>query len=211
MGRSTLGENIITNCNRGGVIFWYSNNNIISANNITNNDGDGVYLGYSSYNSISTNNITNHDRGIWLLETSNNNIFSGNTITNNFYYGIRIQSSSNYNSISANNITNNDGDGVYLFRCNNNTISGNNITNNGKGVHLNARENTNEFYLNNFVNNTIQVEHYGVATWNKVSKGNYWDDYTGVDDNQDGIGDTPYIIDENNQDSYPLINPHISP
>jgi len=68
----------------------------------------------------------------------------------------------------------------------------NNITNNGKGVHLNAKENTNEFYLNNFVNNPIQVEHYGVATWNKGSQGNYWNDYTGVDKNKDRIGNYPY-------------------
>jgi uncharacterized protein (DUF2141 family) len=52
------------------------------------------------------------------------------------------------------------------------------------------------------------------------SGGNYWSDYGGTDDksgpNQDqpgsdGIGDTPYIIDENSEDNYPLINPWSSP
>jgi len=48
------------------------------------------------------------------------------------------------------------------------------------------------------------------------SGGNYWDDYDGVDNfngpgqnmsGSDGIGDTLYFIDWNNQDNYPLMNP----
>jgi hypothetical protein len=48
------------------------------------------------------------------------------------------------------------------------------------------------------------------------SGGNYWSDYTGVDlysgpyqneTSSDGIGDTPYDIDENNVDHYPLMKP----
>jgi len=36
---------------------------------------------------------------------------------------------------------------------------------------------------------------------------NYWNDYNGTDNDGDGKGDTPYIISENNQDNYPLMNP----
>jgi len=38
------------------------------------------------------------------------------------------------------------------------------------------------------------------------SGGNYWSDYAGVDADGDGIGDPPYVIDENNTDRYPLIS-----
>jgi hypothetical protein len=38
------------------------------------------------------------------------------------------------------------------------------------------------------------------------SGGNYWSDYTGLDLDEDGIGDTPYIF-VGNQDNYPLMRP----
>ena len=34
--------------------------------------------------------------------------------------------------------------------------------------------------------------------------GNYWSDYTGVDDDRNGIGDTPYCIDTD-KDYHPLV------
>ena len=43
------------------------------------------------------------------------------------------------------------------------------------------------------------------------SGGNYWDNYTGVDSNHDGIGDTPYIIDADNVDNYPLMETWVVP
>jgi hypothetical protein len=41
--------------------------------------------------------------------------------------------------------------------------------------------------------------------WDNGAEGNYWSDYTGVDSNHDGIGDTAHIIGGNNTDRYPLM------
>jgi hypothetical protein len=67
-------------------------------------------------------------------------------------------------------------------------------------------------YHNNFINNTFHIEtdeSNGIC--DNGIEGNYWDVYTGVDNNGDGIGDTPFVIYENNQDNYPLMNQWIPP
>ena len=45
--------------------------------------------------------------------------------------------------------------------------------------------------------------------WDNGAEGNYWNNYNGTDTNGDGIGDTPYAIDANNMDNYPLVAPFI--
>lgn len=45
--------------------------------------------------------------------------------------------------------------------------------------------------------------------WNSSypAGGNYWNKYNGTDADGDGIGDTPYVIDENNIDYHPIMAP----
>jgi parallel beta-helix repeat protein len=101
-----------------------------------------------------------------------------------------------------------------------NIISGNEIAKNKEfGVGI-AESSDNIFYHNNFTDNPCQVTcgRRSINIWDDgyPSGGNYWSDYTGVDlfggpyqnmTGGDGIGDTPYIIDANNQDRYPLMAP----
>jgi nitrous oxidase accessory protein len=74
---------------------------------------------------------------------------------------------------------------------------------------------SNLFYLNNFVNNTIQAQlDFSVLDrWDNGTYGNYWSDYIGNDSNHDGIGDTPYLIGGFNVDQYPLMSdpPSLTP
>ena len=42
--------------------------------------------------------------------------------------------------------------------------------------------------------------------WDNGCEGNFWSNYNGTDLNRDGIGDTPYIIEANNTDRYPLMS-----
>jgi nitrous oxidase accessory protein NosD len=82
----------------------------------------------------------------------------------------------------------------------------------------------NKVYLNNFINNTDNVDSHGSTNiWNSPLEitytydgttyesyvGNYWDDYEGTDAEGDGIGDTDYSIDskEDENDDYPLMMP----
>jgi parallel beta-helix repeat protein len=230
---SVSGNNVTANYH-AAIYLDSSSNNIVSGNNITANDYDGIYLEYSSDNNISGNNIANNAyvcieldfssnnnsvtgnnitannvAGIWLAYSSDNSL-SGNNIANNLY-GIFGYSSSN-NIVSGNNIANNQ-DGIYLeYSSNNNTVSGNNITaDNLYGIWLDSSSNINTIYHNIFMNDSGQAYSSGSTNvWNDgyPSGGNFWSDYNGTDGNGDGIGDTPYVIDANNTDPYPLMAPY---
>jgi len=220
-GFNNISYNIIRNCDYFYAIeLINSSNTIISRNFITANKQTAVYLFNSSGNVLSENNITYNEVGISIsgstfdpLFSSGNTVF-GNNITNNSVMDISLYRSPS-NIISQNNIANSP-IGIHIIDdpSINITIRENNITNNTIGILFSSNSLDNTIYHNNFVNNTQQVNTpYSVSVWDDgyPSGGNYWSDYSGVDANHDGIGDTPYQIDSNNADNYPLMTSYIIP
>ena len=142
-------------------------------------------------------NIKNFSIGVWLWTT--NNTFTGNAITENI---LGILLSAPNNSITGNYLANNE-DGVF-FGAN---TPGNIPTN----VTLSR---------NCFIDNLRQLsgcvcaeynETEDLHTWDNGKEGNYWSDYNGTDNNNDGIGDTAYVVDVLNKDRYPLMQIPVTP
>jgi parallel beta-helix repeat protein len=205
---NTLSSNLES---ASGIELWSSFNDTIAGNSITSGYF-GIGFWDSRNNEIIRNRISGGGRdGIWFDNSSSNYILY-NEVTGNLAMGIALQNSPN-NIIRGNNISSNGNDGISLwFHSVGNRIFENNITANRMyGVW--AGSNDNFVYHNNFVNNTNQVGIYVPSTnnWDNGFEGNYWSDYKGIDSNGDGIGDTPYIIDGDNVDHYPLINPYWNP
>jgi len=194
----------------------------------------GIWLEFSSFNNITSNCIVkNEGYGVWL-KNSTDNMLSGNTLTNHGNYTIYIGYSSG-NMVVANNFTSNRLN-LFLYFSLNNTIRCNSLSSNFQAIHLlyssnnTIFENTignnmigitfalssgNLIYCNNFVNNIIQVESENSTNiWDNgpAIGGNYWSGYkdrypNALELNGSGIWDTPYIINEDNKDRYPRVNP----
>jgi parallel beta-helix repeat protein len=197
----------------------------VSANNVTVigfslRDGCiGILTGSNgaNYTHIANCTISGNEDGVYtgISESScGGNIIEGNIILNNSRYGIHLQTSDDvvYNNTIANNHV-----GIHLIGMQNKTsgiaIWANIIENNQYGCQIGWSANNTVFH-NNFINNTIQVSSpRDTSNWDNgyPSGGNYWSNYNGTDTNHDGIGDSPFLIDTNNTDHYPLMTPYIIP
>jgi len=189
--------NDIQDNNEHGIVIYYSSNNIVSDNNIIDNGYIGIYLIHSSGNTIQLSLIEGNKFGIYMSESANN-IISGNNISSNSWdgsgVGILLQYGSKNNIITKNVIASNGYKGMFTQAPN-------------VGADL---PDSNYIYLNNFIENANgnaydEFENF----WDKGPQfGNYWEDHTCVDANQDGVCDTPYHIPGGtNYDGYPLVWP----
>jgi parallel beta-helix repeat protein len=204
-----------------GIALAGGSNNMLVGNIISNNGYAGIY--FASRNSIlMRNNVSGNGQGIQIRGFSYNNTLIENIATNNGC-GVFLESCCYNNTILGNSISNNLY-GVSFYEGVRDTIfSGNNVSNNNIGLYIYNFElgGCNKIFHNNFINNTAQVsipysDYENIWDDGYPSGGNYWSNYTGVDTHSgpnqvetesDGIGDTPYDIDENNQDRYPLMGP----
>jgi len=159
------------------------------------------------------------------VSKSTNLTILNNTIQGNISYGISL-GNSNSTVISENRVIGGgvngyltDDQGIVLESSSKVEIFGNNVTLEAIGIHLSSSTG-NHLYHNNLVNNTIQAQddQPGQNSWDNgyPSGGNFWSDYTSVDNcsgpqqnvcpSPDGIGDTPYTF-SSAQDNYPLMTP----
>lgn len=132
------------------------------------------------------NNLINCGNVGVMLDDSNESIVAAN-IVSQCAAGIDFEVGSMGNTFAQNNITS----------C---TIRG-----------IAAYSSGNLIYHNNIIDNALQADVFPgvVNTWNNdtvpESGGNYWSNYTGVDNDHDGLGDSPHVLDGLNNDTYPLI------
>jgi parallel beta-helix repeat protein len=215
--------NMVVGGNEGIILSGNGGNNSVVRNNIEGNEFYGVNLISTSNNLVESNNVSNCGaEGILLWMSSYNNVICGNKVTQ-CKVGIEVSYSSNSNLILQNDFSMNNWSGVNIgFRIPesgpeqggvaNNSFIENNVTDNNVGIYLIYSRN-NTILRNNIQGNNASIIVYGsyFNIWDDGAIGNYWSDYLGTDANYDGIGDTPYVIDANNTDHYPLTTTNIIP
>lgn len=218
---------VIDSTSNAGLVYCINSHNITVRDSNFSNNKKGIYFLNTTNSRVENNVFTNNDAGIYLDSSRNNNITSNNATENNCGYYLY---NSTHNLVDSNKAREN-GAGVRLFHhCSENTITRNNCYNNGLGIGIGQYEGdytcfNNTVYLNYLIENgengqdptssnhwnstsLISYEYNGTTLSNYT--GNYWGDYTGLDNNSDGIGETPYDISGGPEgsaakDYYPMI------
>ena len=200
----------------GAGIDIRSNYSTISNCNISSNKNYGVYLGGTIGGNIKDaaiqfNTFFKNAYGIYTTNNVKTNNISSNIFTHNTEYGMFLTSQSDDNLVSDNLFTENN----YAIRIKSseqNTVIKNLITNNLKGLYFCCGAINNIAYNNIFINNTNwNAQDDPGNAWDNGTVGNYWSNYTGIDANGDGIGDTPYLINGGKEDRFPPCNLNSSP
>jgi nitrous oxidase accessory protein len=150
-----------------------------------------IQLSASNYNLVTGNYITSCTEGIQVWTHSTNNTVMENTITNCDDMAIRLQYADN-NTVARNYVSYSD-IGTCIYVANNNTITHNSYVNNTEPLPLGEWE----WYAKTFGYN---------GSVNIINQ-NYYSDYNGTDADGDGMGDTPYVMNDENQDTSPLMEP----
>jgi parallel beta-helix repeat protein len=163
----------------------------------------GVLLGGSWNVSVVKDEIASNEYGIQLSNSSGNTISENDIFINSF--GIGFADQSDDNTVFGNKIRGNY-DGFWLRHCSGNKIFANSIAANDMYSLAFLYSSNNTVYGNNLVSNQQIFSEESANIWDDgyPSGGNYWGGYSGVDENRDGILDSPYMLDQNNTDDYPL-------
>ncbi|MFX1477109.1 MAG: nitrous oxide reductase family maturation protein NosD [Promethearchaeota archaeon] len=203
-------KNVVANLQDYGISLYHGcHQNNISLNTIENLNNYGIWIVTPDQNVVTNNQIIDISIGMYVLNSQQSKIISntisggstaismsgcnggeivGNFINNTANYGIRLYTNCDDNEFHDNIIKDNSGFGIQLYE----PLNDNNL-----------------FYKNSFISNTVHVFDNGTTNfWNITMIGNYWDNYSGVDLNNDNIGDTPYSIPggANSNDYLPIVD-----
>lgn len=207
-------NNTCLNGSTNGIGIIQCSSNIIKNNTCINNSINGIMVYESTMNLVENNTCNlNGEDGIRVAFNANTNNINNNFCDFNDNWGITVLESSY--CTSYNNTLSNNSDGVYLTTDSNyNTFYDNDFVDNTvNGIRITSGCNQNRFFHNNIISNTNQASDNGGSTsWDNGNyEGNYWSDYTGLDngaggrDAGDGIGDTELQHPGTGYDNYPFM------
>jgi len=204
--------NAMQSSHAAGIYLWNASNGYVVDNQANDNGYIGISLLISNNNTILRNDACNQGIGL-ALQVSHNNLIKGNTFNNNsadaslFLYG-SVNNTILENSLDFNRY------GIFFWYSDDNIVTRNFFKFNVNiGLCLYEYSDRNTIYLNCFSNNSLTAyDEEGTSHWDNGTLGNYWSNYTGVDSDENGIGDVPYNITlgiyttvVTNQDNFPLM------
>jgi parallel beta-helix repeat protein len=203
--------------NTGTGIYVKSHSQIIENNEVYYCGGYGCWVKGTSNIDIS-NSIFNNNKNGLNVDSSHDDSVVNCSAYGNMWSGFLVDSSYNIDIINCSG--NDNYNGIHIIDDSyNNLVKGCRVEDNSNYGIYTISSDDNLIYNNYFdnINNAFEFLSIDGNIWN-ISKtngtnivggpnlgGNYWSDYTGIDADEDGIGDTPYNIPEyGSQDNLPL-------
>ena len=188
------------------LVIWWSSNTLIKKNRVENGRY-GLHYMYSDNNVFEDNLFIGNAVGGFLMYSGNIQFFR-NVFTKNKGmaggYGIGFKDLDDVHA--EDNLFVDNRVGIYMDNSPHlvdswNELSNNVIAYNDIGISMMPSIERNKILGNSFIENYEQVEVRGGGVlrgnrWNTESRGNYWSDYKGFDENNDGIGDIPYVSEK---------------
>lgn len=199
------------------AILWYSTGVTVRGN--TSYDCRyGLHLMFSDDITIEENVFRGNSVGIYIMYSAGVEVHRNRLVRNRgpSGYGLGLKEADRY-SVSENLVAGNRVgiyiDGSPFTDAKPAVFTRNTIAHNDVGITFLPSAKGNELYTNNFIDNIDQVAVAGRGNldanrfW-KGDGGNFWSDYTGYDQNRDGIGDfvhESYTLFENMMDKQPRL------
>ena len=182
--------NEAVNC-RDGIYIQFSSKSYIEGNYCYKNLRYGLHFMFSDDNEYYRNKFSENGAGAAVMFSKRVKMV-GNTFQDNWgpsSYGLLLKEL--YDSELVDNTFYRNTIGINGENCTRMKYNENNFTENGWGIRIRGGCYQNDFWDNNFFNNTFDVAYDNNVNDNKF-RSNYWSDSTGYDLNKDGVGDVPY-------------------
>jgi len=202
-------QNTIINNSNYGIYISSSDINLLVDNVVSNNTNIGIYISNSKYNTLTNNVVSNNTNTGIYISNSKYSTLTNNTVTNNINHGIYLSNSID-STLLYNMILNNTNTGMYLLNSGSSELTNNKIDTSSDGIYIDQGTTSQSSIYNNTLINISNYDAYDIKGLNSWYS-NYYDDYNGIDSNNDGIGDTAYYITGNDvglRDETPLMQPH---
>ena len=182
------------------MVVWYSNGNLIE-NNFGEHNRYSLHFMHAGKNIVKNNHYQYNSVGIFFMY-SKDTIATGNVIKSSLGatgMGIGLKDVSNF-TLKDNTIIY-CAQGIYIDRSpfepdTKNWMENNKILYNSEALHFHSMS-ENNVLKNNIIKGNIEDivnDSRGSQTNDNEIEGNYWDNYSGFDRNNDNVGDTPHRV-----------------